>query len=100
MAMMCRARLMRRLPARDSRRAVLLCGAGVDRGGAVAGREVSAAGETADVGDVAEQSGGAGRADAVQVLQAAAGGVEQLGQFLVCDFDLLVEGDEFVDQFG
>ena len=40
----------------------------------------SAAGEPGDVADVAEQPGGAGRADAVELLQGAAGGVDEFGQ--------------------
>jgi hypothetical protein len=59
---------------------------------------MGAAGEAGDVADVAEQAGGAGRADAVQVLQSAAGAGDQVGQFLIGDFDLLVDRDEFVDQ--
>jgi hypothetical protein len=44
---------------------LLVAGGGVERCGAVPGCEVCAAGEAADVGDVAEQSGCAGGADAV-----------------------------------
>src|SRR5205814_8261371 len=44
--------------------ALLVAGGGVQRCGAVPGREVAAAGEAGDVGDVAEQPGRAGRADA------------------------------------
>ena len=47
--------------------ALLLPGGGVDRGGAVPGREVPAAREAGDVPDVAEQPGGAGGADAVEL---------------------------------
>ena len=80
--MMCRARLMRRFPARESRCRFWSPEEASMRCGAVPGGEVAAAGEAADVTDVAEQPGRAGRADAVQLLQAAAGGVDQLGQFL------------------
>ena len=62
--------------------ALLVAGGGVDRGGAVPGGEVAAAGEAADVTDVAEQPGGAGRADAVELLQRAAGRGDELGQLL------------------
>jgi hypothetical protein len=61
---------------------------------------VGAAGEPADVADIAEQAGGAGGADAVQIQQPAAGGLNELGQLLVRDLDLLVGGDKFVDQLG
>ena len=72
--MMCRARLMRRFPARDSR--WRFWSPEEASMGAVPFQEAKwrAAGEPADVADVADQPGGAGRADAVQVLQPAAGG--------------------------
>jgi hypothetical protein len=41
------------------------------------------AGEAADVGDVTDQPGGTGRADPVERLQAATGGLDELGQFRV-----------------
>ena len=47
--------------------AVVVTGGRVERGGAVAGGEVGAAGETADVTDVAEQPGGARGPDAGQL---------------------------------
>jgi hypothetical protein len=59
---------------------------------------VCAAGEAVDVADVADEAGGSGRADAVEVLQATAGGVDELGQLLVRRFDLLVYLDELADQ--
>jgi transposase len=43
-------------------------------------------------------SGSAGRPDAVQLEQSAAGGGDQLGEFLLRDLDLLVDDDQFVDQ--
>jgi hypothetical protein len=70
---------------------VLVSGRGVDGRGAVPRGEVGAAGEPVDVTDVADQPGGAGRADAVEVLQSAASRLDQVGQFLVGNFDLLVE---------
>jgi hypothetical protein len=70
--------------------ALLVAGGGVQGCGAVPGGEVPAAGEAADVTDVADQPGGTGRADAVQLLQAATAGRDQLGQLLA---------DEFGDQF-
>jgi len=61
---------------------------------------VSAAGEAADVGDVTDQPGRSGRADPVQVLQAAAGRLDEFTQLLVSGFGLLVDLDEFGDQLG
>ncbi|MGW3613628.1 type I restriction-modification system subunit M N-terminal domain-containing protein [Micromonospora sp. NPDC005163] len=80
--------------------APLVTGRRVQGCGAVPGREVPAGGESADVADVADQAGGAGGADAVEVLQAAAGGLDELGQFLVRGLDLLVDLDQFGDQLG
>jgi hypothetical protein len=77
-----------------------VAGGGVQWGGAVPGGDVPAAGEARDVGDVAEQPGRAGRADAVQLLQAAARGRDQLGQLPVGGLDLLVDDREFGDQLG
>jgi excisionase family DNA binding protein len=51
----------------------LIAGGGIDRGGAVPGREVVAVGEPGDVGDLDQQPRGAGRADALQVKQLGAG---------------------------
>ena len=56
----------------------LVAGGGVDRCGAVPGREVVAVGEPGDVADLDQQPGGAGGADAVQVDQRGAGRGEQL----------------------
>ena len=61
---------------------------------------MSAAGEAVDVTDIADEAGGSGRADAVEVLQAAAGRVDEFGQFLVRRFDLLVAAGQFADQLG
>ena len=41
------------------------------------------AGEATDIADVAQQPGGAGRADPVELLQRAAGGLDQFGELLV-----------------
>src|SRR6185503_5435428 len=79
--------------------ALLVAGGGVQGCGAVPGGEVAAAGEAADVADVADQAGRAGRADAVQFLQTAAGGLDETGQLLARRLDLLVDADEFGDQF-
>jgi hypothetical protein len=43
--------------------ALLVAGGGVDRGGAVPGREVPGDGEAGNVGDVADEAGGAGGSD-------------------------------------
>ena len=91
---------MRRLPARREPVAVIVAGGRVERGGAVPGGEVGAAGEPVNVADVTEQAGCAGRADAGQLHQPAAGAVDQFREFLLRDFDLLVDDDDFVDQLG
>ncbi len=57
-------------------------------------------GKRADVADVAEQAGGPGGADAVQVEQPGAGGLDQLGQLLGRGLDLLVDCFEVGDQLG
>lgn len=59
-----------------------------------------AAGEAVDFTDVADQPGGAGRADAVEALQIAARLFDEFGEFLVRCLDLLVDGDEIADQLG
>ncbi|BCJ51873.1 hypothetical protein Asp14428_33480 [Actinoplanes sp. NBRC 14428] len=61
---------------------------------------MSAAGEAADVTDVAEQTSRSCRAYAGEFLQGAAGCVHQLGEFGVGGLDLLVDDDEFVNQLG
>jgi len=60
--------------------ALLLAGGGAGGRGAVPPGEVAAVNETGNVTDVAEQPGSAGRSDAMEVLQAAAGIGDQLGQ--------------------
>src|SRR6266511_5198611 len=77
---------------------MLVAGRGVNRGGAVPGREVVPAGEPVDVADVAQQPGGAGRTDAAQLLQGGAGGLDQLGQLRVGSLDLLVDDGDLGDQ--
>jgi hypothetical protein len=57
----------------------LLAGGGVDRCGAVPGREVGVVREPGDVADLDQQPGGAAGADAGQVEQAGAGRGEQFG---------------------
>ena len=64
--MMCSTRLMRRFPGPGQAVPVLLPGGGVDRGGAVPRREMTAAREAGHVTNVAEEPRRAGRADAVQ----------------------------------
>jgi hypothetical protein len=66
---------------------LLLARGGIDGRGAVPGGKVAAVSETGDVTDVTGQPGGAGRADAIEVLQAAAGGSDQLGQLGVGGLD-------------
>jgi hypothetical protein len=61
---------------------------------------VPAAGEPVDVGHVTDQPGRSGRADAVQVLQAAAGRLDEFAELFVSGFRLLVDLDEFGDQLG
>ena len=53
-----------------------------------------AAGEAADLGDLADQPGRSGRADPVQVLQAAAGRFDEFAKLLVNGFGLLVDLDK------
>jgi hypothetical protein len=43
--------------------------------------------------------GGAGRSDALQIEQSTAGAGDEFGQFPLRDLDLLVDDDEFVDEF-
>jgi len=74
-------RLIRRLPTRDRRCRALITAGGVQRCGAVPRGEPAAVGEAGDVTDVAEQPVGVGRADAAQLAQGAAGGVDELVQF-------------------
>src|SRR5204863_613833 len=99
-AMMCRTRLIRRLPARESR--WRRCWPDEASSGAVAvpGREVSAAGEPGDVTDVADEPGGAGRADAVQCLDLAAGTLDQLGELAIRGLDLRIDGFDLLDQLA
>src|SRR5258705_9825783 len=49
--------------------ALLVAGGGVQRCGTVPRREVPPAGETVNVADIADEADGAGRADAVGVVQ-------------------------------
>jgi hypothetical protein len=52
-------------------------------------RRSAAVSEAGDVADVAEEAGSAGRSDAMEVLQAAAGDSDPLGQLGVGGLDLL-----------
>jgi hypothetical protein len=56
--------------------------------------------EPADVGDVADQSGGAGRADAVELDKAAAGRGDELAELLVRGPDFGVDDGQLVDEFA
>jgi hypothetical protein len=86
MAMMCKHPVDAPVAGPREPVALLLAGGGVDGRGAVPGGEMAAVSET---GDVAEQPGSAGRSDAMEVLQAAAGGSDPLGQLRVGGLDLL-----------
>jgi len=55
--------------------------------------------EPADVTDVADEPGGAGGTDAVELDQRAAGRGDELTKVLVRRFDLGVDGGQFVDEF-
>ena len=100
MAMMCRTRLSRRFPARDSRWRI--CWPEEASIGAVPVQEAKWAlvCEPGHVADVAEDPGGADRADAVEVQQAAAGRGDRVAQLLVAVFELAVEPDDVGEQFG
>jgi hypothetical protein len=78
--------------------AALFPGGGVDRGGAVPGREVPAGREPGHVADVTEQAGRAGGADAVQLEQRASGRLDELAELVVRGLDPLVDADELADQ--
>jgi hypothetical protein len=95
MAMMCSARLMRRLPARESR--WRFCSPEEASMGAVPFQEAKWA---RLVNRPMSPSSRVRTADAVQVQQPATGAGDQLSEFLLGDFDLLVDHDEFVDQLG
>src|SRR5665647_699916 len=77
---------------------VLLSGGGVQRGGAVPGREPVPVDEAVDVADVGQEPGRTGGADAVQVLKGRFAGDHEFLQFLLDGLDLLVEALELVDQ--
>jgi hypothetical protein len=57
---------------------LLLAGGGVDRGGAGPGGEVRAGAEPGDVADVAEDPGGADRADAIELEGAVASRIRSI----------------------
>jgi hypothetical protein len=79
--------------------AALVAGGRLEWGGAVPGGEVCWGAEPADVGDVADQPGGAGRADAVQPGLGAAVFGDELAELLVGCPDLGVDRGEFLDEF-
>ena len=58
------------------------------------------AGEPGDVADLGQQPGGAGGTDPVQAGQRAAGGFEQVTEFLVGGLLPLVEAFQVADQLG
>jgi hypothetical protein len=78
--------------------AALVAGGRFERGGAVPRGEVRSAAEPADIGDVADEPGRAGRADPVEVGQRAAAGLDELAELLVRSPDLGVEDGQFVDE--
>jgi hypothetical protein len=79
---------------------VLVAAGGIQRRGAVPGREPALVGEAGDVTDVAQQPCRAGRTDAVQVRHGAAGGSHQLLEFGVGGLDALVDPGELGDHLG
>src|SRR3954447_6628825 len=99
MAMMCRTRLIGWLPARESR--WRRWSPEDASSGAVPFQEAKCAGvrKPADVGDVADQPGGAGRADALQAGQGAAVLGGELAELFVGCPDLGVDHGEFLDEF-
>src|SRR5215469_7941264 len=76
----------------------LLAGGGVDRRRAIPGCEVGPVGEAGDVANLDEQPGRAGWSDAVELSECAAGGGEQLAQFLVGRLLALVDPLQVTDQ--
>jgi hypothetical protein len=63
--------------------ALMFTAGSIDRRGAIPRREPRSCREPTDVADVADNAGGSGRPDAVQVSQAGAGLAEQVGELLV-----------------
>jgi hypothetical protein len=78
--------------------ALMLAAGSVDRRRAIPRRAPRGCREPTDVADVAEDAGGSGGPDAVQVSQAGAGLVEQFGELLVRGLDLLVDRGEIIDR--
>jgi hypothetical protein len=78
--------------------AALVAGGCLERGGAVPRREVRRGAEPLDITDVADEPGGAGRADPVQVGQGAAVRADQLAQLLVRCPDLGVDRGQLLDE--
>ena len=98
--MMCRTRLICRLPLAGQPVPDLVAGGGVEGCGAVPGREVGLVREPGDVADLDQQPGGAGGADAVQVEQTGAGGFDQLGELLVGGLLPGIDPLQVSDQLG
>ena len=80
--------------------ALLLAGGGVQRCGAVPGREVVPAGEPVDVADVGQQPGRAGGADAVQFEQRGVLGSDEGLDLFLAGLDLAVDAFQLGDQLG
>ena len=78
---------------------LLVAGGHVDGGGAGPGREVATVGEPGDVTDLDQEPGRSGGADAVQVQQPGAGGLEQGDELFVGLLLALIDPLEIDDQF-
>ena len=78
----------------------LLAGGGVQRRGAVPGREVVPAGEPVDVADVGQQPRCAGGADAVQLQQRGSAGFDEDRDLFLAGLDLAVDAFQLRDQLG
>jgi hypothetical protein len=78
--------------------AFLVAGGCLDRCGAVPRCEVRGGAEPGDVADVADEPGGPGRADPVELAQRAAGRGDELAQLLVGGPDFGVDDGQFIDE--
>src|ERR1700733_8923938 len=98
MAMMCRARLIRRLPARDSR--CRSCWPEEASSGAVPFQDAkwSRLANPVDVAGVGQQPRCAGGADAVQLEQRGVPGLDEGGDFFLAGLDLAVDAVQLGDQ--
>src|SRR6266508_1772654 len=97
-AMMCRVRLVRRLPARDRRWRCWAPEEASRGAAAVPGGEPVAVGEAADVADVGQQPGGSRGTDAVQAHQGGSASGHQVGQVLLRRLDPSVDALELADE--